>query len=87
MNEQNWPSYFGQCFSGQLRQHCIVRLICNTRSKVSKTNLLWLLPLIKDPVRLLQDYSEDRIRAKLYLSEPMEKIRENLSMAILFAAR
>jgi len=87
MNEQNWSSYFGQCFPGQLRQHCIVHLIFNARSKVSKTDLLWLLPLIKDPVRPLQDYSEDRIRAKLYLSEPMEKIRENLKRTIPYAAR
>ena len=54
---------------------------------MSKTDLLWLLPLIKDPVRPLQDYSEDRIRAKLYLSEPMEKIRENLKRTIPYAAR
>jgi len=39
-----------ECFPGQLRQRCIVHWMRNAQSKVSKTDLLWLLPLIKDLV-------------------------------------
>jgi len=35
---------------------------------------------------LLQSYSEERICTKLYLSESMEKIRENLKRATQFEA-
>jgi len=35
---------------------------------------------------ILQGYSEDWISGKLYLSEPMERIRENQKRAILFEA-
>ncbi len=161
-----------ECFPGQLRQRCIVHWMRNAQSKVSNTDLLWLLPLIKDLVSssnkesfqfawteltrvaqskgknslldwldstyheisvyldfppahwsrikctnslerlneelrrrekcirifpdeksclrlfgaLLQGYSEDWICSKLYLSEPMEKIRENLKKPIPFEA-
>ena len=33
---------------------------------------------------ILQGYSEDWISGKLYLSEPLERIRENLKMPIPF---
>ena len=161
-----------ECFPGQLRQRCIVHWMRNAQSKVSKTDLLWLLPLIKDLVgsrtkesfqlawtelnrvaqskgkdkllewldesyheisvyldfptahwsrikctnslerlneelrrrekcirifpdeksclrlfgAILQGYSEDWISGKLYLSEPMERIRENQKRAIPFEA-
>ena len=161
-----------ECFPGQLRQRCIVHWMRNAQSKVSKTDLLWLLPLIKDLVgsrtkesfqlawtelnrvaqskgkdkllewldesyheisvyldfptahwsrikctnslerlneelrrrekcirifpdekscirllgTILQGYSEDWISGKLYLSEPMERIRENQKRAIPFEA-
>jgi len=39
-----------ECFPGQLRQRCIVHWMRNAQSKVSKTDLLWLLPLLKDLV-------------------------------------
>jgi transposase-like protein len=39
-----------ECFPGQLRQRCIVHWMRNARSKVSKTDLLWLMPLMKDLV-------------------------------------
>ncbi|MBP7118384.1 MAG: IS256 family transposase [Candidatus Cloacimonetes bacterium] len=39
-----------ECFPGQLRQRCIVHWMRNAQSKVSKTDLLWLVPLIKDLV-------------------------------------
>jgi len=42
---------FRKMVYGQLKQHCIVHLMCNARSKMSKTDLLGLLPLIKDPLR------------------------------------
>ncbi|MDP2172921.1 MAG: transposase, partial [Candidatus Cloacimonadaceae bacterium] len=34
-----------ECFPGQQRQRCIVHWMRNAQSKVSKTDLLWLLPL------------------------------------------
>jgi len=37
-----------ECFPGQLRQRCIVHWMRNAQSKVSKTDLLWLLALIND---------------------------------------
>ncbi len=159
-----------ECFPGQLRQRCIVHWMRNAQSKVSKTDLLWLLPLLKDLVgsrtresfelawnelhrvvdakgkeklrdwldstyhditiylefppshwsrikctnslerlneelrrrekclrifpdekscfrlmgAILQGYSEDWTSGKLYLSEPLEKIRENRSKPIPF---
>ena len=162
-----------ECFPGQLRQRCIVHWMRNAQSKVSKTDLLWLLPLIKDLVgsrtkesfelawkelnrvaqskgkdnlldwldstyheisvyldfpaahwsrikctnslerlneelrrrekcirifpdeksclrlfgAILQGYSEDWISGKLYLSEPMEKIRETMKKLIPFDSR
>ena len=39
-----------ECFPGQQRQRCIVHWMRNAQSKVSKTDLLWLLPLLKDLV-------------------------------------
>jgi len=39
-----------ECFPGQLRQRCIIHWMRNAQSKVSKTDLVWLLPLIKDLV-------------------------------------
>jgi len=39
-----------ECFPGQLRQRWIVHWMCNAQSKVSKTDLLWLVPLLKDLV-------------------------------------
>ena len=39
-----------ECFPGQLRQRCIVHWMRNAQSKVSKTDQLWLLPLLKDLV-------------------------------------
>lgn len=39
-----------ECFPGQLRQRCIVHWMRNAQSKVSKADLLWLLPLMKDLV-------------------------------------
>ncbi|MFA5484056.1 MAG: transposase, partial [Candidatus Cloacimonadaceae bacterium] len=39
-----------ECFPGQQRQRCIVHWMRNAQSKVSKTDLLWLLPLMKDLV-------------------------------------
>jgi len=39
-----------ECFPGQLRQRCIVHWMRNAQSKVSKTDLIWLLPLLKDLV-------------------------------------
>ena len=161
-----------ECFPGQLRQRCIVHWMRNAQSKVSKTDLLWLLPLIKDLVgsrtkesfelawrelnrvaqskgkdnlldwldstyheisvyldfpaanwsrikctnslerlneelrrrekcirifpdeksclrlfgAILQGYSEDWISGKLYLSEPMDRIKEILKKSIPFEA-
>jgi len=37
-------------FPGQLRQRCIVHWMRNAQSKVSKTDLVWLLPHLKDLV-------------------------------------
>lgn len=159
-----------ECFPGQPRQRCIVHWMRNAQSKVSKTDLLWLLPLIKDLVgsrtkesfelawrelnkiaqskgksnlldwlddtyheisvyldfptahwsrikctnplerlneelrrrekcirifpneqsclrlfgAILQGYSEDWISGKLYLSEPLQKIKENIKKPIPF---
>ena len=159
-----------ECFPGQLRQRCIVHWMRNAQSKVSKVDLLWFLPLLKDLVgsgtresfelawrelnrvvqskgkdnlldwldstyheisvylnfpvahwsrikctnslerineelrrrercirifpdeksclrlfgAILQVYSEDWISGKLYLSEPMERIRENQKSPIMF---
>ena len=159
-----------ECFPGQLRQRCIVHWMRNAQSKVSKTDLLWLIPLLKDLVgsrtresfelawnelfrvvdakgkeklrdwldstyheitvyldfpaahwsrikctnslerineelrrrekcirifpdekscfrlmgAILQGYSEDWTSGKLYLSEPLDKIRENWSKPIPF---
>jgi len=159
-----------ECFPGQLRQRCIVHWMRNAQSKVSKTDFLWLMPLLKDLVgsrttesfelswqklnsvvsskgkdrlqdwldstyheisvylefppshwskikstnplerlneelrrrekcirifpdekscfrlvgAILQGYSEDWTSGKLYLSEPLEKIRENRSKPIPF---
>jgi len=39
-----------ECFPGQQRQRCIVHWMRNAQSKVSKTDLLWLMPLLKDLV-------------------------------------
>lgn len=39
-----------ECFPGQQRQRCIVHWMRNAHNKVSKTDLLWLLPLMKDLV-------------------------------------
>ena len=39
-----------ECFPGQLRQRCIVHWMRNASSKVSKTDLLWFLPLLKNLV-------------------------------------
>jgi len=39
-----------ECFSGQQRQRCIVHWMRKAQSKVSKADLLWLLPLMKDLV-------------------------------------
>ena len=39
-----------ECFPGQQRQRCIIHWMRNAQSKVSKTDLLWLLPLLKDLV-------------------------------------
>jgi transposase-like protein len=39
-----------ECFPGQLRQRCIVHWMRNAKDKVSKTDLIWLLPLLKDLV-------------------------------------
>lgn len=39
-----------ECFPGQQRQRCIVHWMRNAQSKVSKTDLLWMLPLLKDLV-------------------------------------
>ena len=50
MKERNWSSYRAQCFPGQLRQRCLVHWMRNATYKVSKTDLFWLLPLIKDLV-------------------------------------
>lgn len=40
-----------ECFPGQLRQRCIVHWMRNAMSKVSKSDLQWLLPRIKDLVK------------------------------------
>ena len=39
-----------ECFPGQLRQRCIVHWMRNAKSKVSKTDNDWLIPLMKDLV-------------------------------------
>jgi len=39
-----------ECFPCQQRQRCIVHWMRNAQSKVSKTDLLWMLPLLKDLV-------------------------------------
>ena len=39
-----------ECFPGQQRQRCIVHWMRNAQSKVSKTDLMWMLPLLKDLV-------------------------------------
>ncbi|MCK9583295.1 MAG: IS256 family transposase [Candidatus Cloacimonetes bacterium] len=39
-----------ECFPGQLRQRCIVHWMRNAISKVSKTDLRWFLPLLKNLV-------------------------------------
>jgi len=39
-----------ECFPSQLRQRCIVHWMRNVKSKVSKAELHWLLPRIKDLV-------------------------------------
>jgi len=39
-----------ECFPGQLRQRCLVHWMRNAVDKVSKTDLVWLLPLLKDLV-------------------------------------
>ena len=39
-----------ECFPGQLRQRCIVHWMRNAQSKVTKTDLAWLIPLTKDLV-------------------------------------
>jgi len=39
-----------ECFPGQQRQRCIVHWMRNAQSKVSKADLQWLLPLMKDLV-------------------------------------
>jgi len=39
-----------ECFPGQLRQRCIIHWMRNAQSKVSKSDLLWLTPLLKNLV-------------------------------------
>ena len=39
-----------ECFPGQLRQRCIIHWMRNAQSKVSKSELLWLIPLLKNLV-------------------------------------
>ena len=39
-----------ECFPGQLRQRCMVHWMRNAGNKVAKSDLVWLLPLLKDVV-------------------------------------
>jgi len=39
-----------ECFPGQQRQRCIIHWMRNAQSKVSKTDLVWLTPLLKSVV-------------------------------------
>ncbi|MDP3113661.1 MAG: transposase [Candidatus Cloacimonadaceae bacterium] len=39
-----------ECFPGQQRQRCIIHWMRNAQSKVSKADLVWLMPLLKDVV-------------------------------------
>jgi len=39
-----------ECFPGQLRQRCMVHWMRNAGNKVAKSDLGWLLPLLKDVV-------------------------------------
>lgn len=54
-----------ECFPGQLRQRCIIHWMRNAQTKVSKSDLLWLIPLLKNLVNSVTRESFELVWSEL----------------------